>query len=305
MIGINQGEHDAAQIPKTSHFHRGPAETLDLPSMSFSAIDDRLVEVGNREEMVRGRRVLHPPGEISHASCLSNLNFLVIGHLRKVEWVGAVHLLTRWSEDSDFCVDLSVRPVGRESTDPGQLEALAFEVIYEPSHEITHFWREDIRDRDCIYKHTPEELRERAEEISLRGVPLFGVFSDDHEVKRWSPESGDWKELAADAVIEHECFVRPVPVQAIFDHEKAEDAVIEVLCETGDSVFSALAVKKIDRMVCSAKRQAISTVLAARGISLSDEERRRIHACYEAAELDRWLAKALMVEKAAEIWQKS
>ena len=157
--------------------------------MSYPAVDDRLVEVGTREEMVRGRRVLHPPGEVSHADCLSNLNFLVAGHLRIGEWVGAIHLLTRWSQDSDFCVDLSVRPAGRGSvTDRRHLEALAFEVIYEPSHEVTLFWREDIRDRDRIYKHTPEEVRERAEEISLRGVPLFGVFSDEHDVKRWSPE---------------------------------------------------------------------------------------------------------------------
>jgi len=249
--------------------------------------------------------VLKPPAEYPHADCHSQLNFVLNGH-RLPGWVGCIQLLTRWSQDSDFAADSCLLQAGTDlTTGERHLEALAFEIVYEPTHEVTHEWRSDVRDRDCIYKHTALEIRERAEEISLRGVPFYGIFVEQAEVRQWSAQDGVWESLPPDAFIEHEeheAFVRPMPVKALLEAEEADKAVYEALAAKADPVFAAMSTKRAPRAARVAKTQAIATVLAARGLTPSDEEREKIQSCYQDDVLDRWLARAVVVDSVSEIF---
>jgi hypothetical protein len=245
--------------------------------------------------MIRGRVCYKPPGEFPHATSLSRVNFVLTAHLDH-DWASSLGLLTRWSEDSDFSTDYCFL---RRGTDPEtgwrHIESLAFEVIYEPTHEVTHLWRQEVRDRSLIYRHTPEEVRKRAQEISLRGVVLYGLFVEREQVCRWSPEASDWQPVGTE--IEHEAFVRPLPVKALLDEDKADDAVYEALAGKADFVFAAMAAKRVDKMVRSAKIRAIGSVLTARGLALSEKERAKICSCYEDERLDRWISQAAVVAR--------
>ena len=83
----------------------------------------------------------------------------------------------------------------------------------------------------------------------------------------------------------------PVPVLALYDREAAHEATLKNLLQRRGYA-------DIDAVRVEAKVEALLAVLAARGLTVSAEQRARISAVREPESLDRWIAQAVTAETA-------
>jgi hypothetical protein len=88
----------------------------------------------------------------------------------------------------------------------------------------------------------------------------------------------------------------PVPVDALYDDETARAVTLRnLLNRHGYADLDAVLVEgRVE-----GRAQAILDVLAARGIAVPEEVRRRVLACTEPAALDRWLTRAAVATGSA------
>lgn len=89
----------------------------------------------------------------------------------------------------------------------------------------------------------------------------------------------------------------PVPVRALVDPEASNEATLRNLLNR-KGYGSLEAVRESGQ--CAEARQAILTVLSARGLAVSDEVRARVAACADLPTLGRWLARAAVLPDALE-----
>jgi len=189
-------------------------------------------------------------------------------HVRE-GYVASSDLLTRAGPASDFATDTCIRRAGIDpATDVRYLEELAFEVVNEQSER---------------------EVRERAEDLSARGVRrIIAIFVERGEVREWSPDREEWVTLARSSLLEDPVLIRPVPVRALLDTAAADDAVVDALDAKGN--------RRLDRLESAAqragrrsglresreegreegRREAVEVACELLGISLGPDERRQL-----------------------------
>jgi hypothetical protein len=242
---------------------------------TFPPLEEHLVtpEV-TRDEVVRGRRVVAQPSHPPHGDRHCELDYVVRGHIRR-DYIGSTDMITRTSADSDFATDTSVRKAGTNSaTGERWLEELAFEVVHTQST------------RDMI---------DRAEDLALRGVRrVFAIFVKEGTVREWSRAASSFQTLALGDVIQDDCLSTPIPVRALLDAAEADNAVARALLAKGNPVLAARAAASKNQGKAEGKAEAILTVLAARGVLISDDDRARITACADDERLRVWLVRAVM-----------
>ncbi|MBK9264810.1 MAG: Uma2 family endonuclease [Polyangiaceae bacterium] len=96
----------------------------------------------------------------------------------------------------------------------------------------------------------------------------------------------------------------PVPVEALFDREAAHEATLRNLLQRKG--FASLeAVREEGKLEgkLESKLDSLHQILVARGIALTAAQRRKIDSEEDMSEVDAWIAKALVVTSAKELFK--
>src|SRR5947199_1913451 len=282
----------------------GASPSLRLPGREpFPPLDEHLVEPEvTRDEIIGGRRVVAMPALEPHAGQQTDLDFVLRAHVAP-GYKTASDLLTRHAVDADFASDACIYGQGVDPETGGRcLEEVAFEIVSEQ--------RERNATEKAVYMHR-------------RGVRrIFTILvKGERRVCEWSPESQSWRPLAADGQIEDPCLVKPLAVAALLDAAVADNAVVEALAAKGNPALR----RREDAARSEGKREgksegkregrsegrvegraegvaeSILKVLEARGIAISEAQRQEILDCRDLAQLDRWLARAVLASSIEEI----
>ncbi len=162
-----------------------------------------------RFEVIDGKVAYVSPSDEPHGSRHSKVSALLEAHV-KDGWDVACDMLTRAAKKDDFAPDASVFPSARDRATGGRrLEELAFEVV------------------------STERLNaagQKAATLVARGVRR--VFAIDVKRKRaleWSVDTSAWTILGRSEAIADEALVVPLPVSALVEAAKSDDAVAAAL----------------------------------------------------------------------------
>jgi hypothetical protein len=264
--------------------------SLHLPGRGpFPPVDEHLVEPEvTRDEIIGGRRVVAFPAEAPHADQHGDLQYVLRAHVAP-GYVASVDLLTRFDQNSDFASDACVR---REGVDPQtsrrHLEELAFEVVSEQREK---------------------KVSEKVPRMHRRGVRrIFAIFIKNRQVCEWSAEGqGSWRPLDLASAIEDSCLAKPLALAALLDAAAADDAVVQALAAKDNPELRRMnaAARSEGRAEGRVEELATSilSVLEARGIAVSPEQRQEILRCADLDRLRRWLRQAALAATADEILQ--
>jgi len=259
-----------------------------MPDM-FPPVDEHLVEPEvTRDEIIGGRRVVAFPAEAPHADQHGRLQYVLQAHVAP-GYVAAVDLLTRLDQKSDFASDACVR---REGVDPQtgkrHLEELAFEVVSEQREQ---------------------DVSEKVPRMHRRGVRrIFAIFIKSQQVCEWSAEGpGSWRPLGLASSIEDPCLAKPLAVAALLDAAAADDAVVQALAAKDNPELRRMndaarsegkAEGRVEELATS-----ILSVLEARGIAVSPDQRQEILRGADLDQLRHWLRRSALAVTADDILQ--
>jgi hypothetical protein len=270
-------------------------EAMHLPGRSsFPRVDDHLVSPEiTRDEIIGGRRVVASPAEAPHATWHGDLQYVLRAHVA-TGYSGAVDLLTRQGEKSDFASDACIYKDGIDpATGARHLEEIAFEVVSEQSER---------------------DVTEKAVGMHRRGVRrIFAVFIKSPRLCEWSPESQSWRPLDAGSSIEDRCLVKPLAVAALLDAALADNAVAEALIAKGNPTImkreaAAKASGKAEGRAEGRVEGVASSILAIleeRGIAVSAAQQEKILHCSDFDRLNRWLRRAVLAASTDELTAES
>jgi hypothetical protein len=264
---------------------------LHLPGRgSWPRIDDHLVSPEiTRDEIIGGRRVVAFPAESPHATQHGDLHYVLRAHVAP-GYLGAVDLLTRQGEKSDFASEACVYKDGIDpSTGARYLEEIAFEVVSEQSEQ---------------------DVTEKAVGMHRRGVRrIFAVFVKGPRLCEWSPESQSWHPRKAGSYIEDRCLVTPLAVAALLDAALADNAVVEALVAKRNPLILEREAAAEARGEARGKAEgwaegiaaSILKILEARGFAVGPALREEILRCSDLDRLDWWLGRAALATSADEL----
>lgn len=239
-------------------------------------VDERLAPPETRLEYLDGIEIFAAPADPPRAMLHFDLAYVLRAHVAH-GYRGAVDMLTRTSETSDFAADASVFPAEPDpETGERQLEEIAFEVATEQALAVP---------------------TDKARKLVQRGVRrVFCILVEQQRVLEWSRETDGWKPLPVDAAIADPVLSRPLPLAALFDQAARDNAVALALLEKGafDRVLA-------ERGRLEATRSAILRVLEVRELSVPEAVSREIAACNDLTKLDRWMRRAVKAKTADEV----
>ncbi len=178
--------------------------------MSLPAVDDRLVAPGSNAEIFEGRLVMSPPGaEPPHAMRHLTLAYLLGAHVAP-GYAAAIDMLTRVDKTSDFAPDASVFPVGTDPETGGRrLEVLAFEIVSKQRLSVA---------------------KKKAKKLVARGVErVFALALASNRAVEWDRRTQNWRPVHLDEHIVHACLAAPLPIRAMLDTVRADEAVLAAL----------------------------------------------------------------------------
>ena len=232
------------------------------------AVDDRLVVAETRYEIEDGRRVHVPPADEPHGTSHGALAALVRAH-RAPGYSMAIDMLTRTSRVDDIAPDVSVYPTARDPKTGGRrLEQLAFEIASTES--LAH-------------------AGAKAAKLAARGVRrVLAIDVERGRALEWSSEAGQWTLLDRRAHLDDAALAVPIPIDALIDAARADDAIARALRAKRHPEFVA----EREHGRAEGRAEALLIVLAARGLAPTNDELRRIRAERDLGRLERWLAAA-------------
>jgi hypothetical protein len=275
------------------------------PGTPLPGIDDHVVRPETPEELLHGEKLWKMPAKPPHARQHFDLASVLAAHLAE-GYLGAVEMLTRTDFDSDFAPDASVYPAEPDpATGQRQLEELAFEICSEqalrvPTTKAREMVRRGVRRVFCVLvKENDEEAGGERPRRSLRRG------RKETQILEWSRATDGWSSpLPGDAAIDDPCFARPLPVRALVRASERDDAVAEALRARGNRVFREERAAGRAEGIAEGRAEALVAFLEARRLAISEQERGRILACTDQAELDRWLRRAPFVTQVDELWEE-
>lgn len=275
-----------------------PAPGLRLPAPGATGgpggpwprLDDHLVAPENEEraEIIDGHTVHCMAGNPEHSGAQANLT-AVLRVVAAPGYTGHVELLTRSDVDQDFAADACILRDGKdEATNTRYLEELAFEVINEQSLATA---------------------TRKAERLSHRGVRrVFGLFVKEGKVKEWR---GAW-ELLTEPITDP-CLRLPLLPQALLEGADGELLMARALIAKGNPEIEKYSQARAAQGYKDGEAKghkdgeakglalAILSVLSARGLVISEDQRSRIGACGDIATLTAWIARAALVSDANDL----
>ena len=279
-------------------FH-APGSSSPLPR-----VDDRFAPPETRVEYLNGLELFAAPADQSHATRHWDLTYVLGGYVSE-KYSGAVDMLTRAGEASDFAPDASIFPKDPDPVTGGRgLEELAFE----------------ITDKQSISVPTA-----KARLLIARGVRrVFCVLVGKRRVMEWSRATDGWEPLSMSASIEDPCLVRPLPIAALLDGAISDDAVARALLAKGvpalqealraqaekgkaEGLTEGLAeglAEGLSEGQIRGKRDAIAMILRERKLDVPPSLAAKIEACRDGERLDEWLRRALTASSVSAMIEK-
>jgi hypothetical protein len=254
---------------------------------AWPRVSDYGVETETDFELFQGQiRAVAHAGPL-HSQQLNQVSFVLRPHVTRSHGVD-LFLLTRQDAGNNFASDISIRKDGLDpDTDDRYLEELAFEI-----------------------KSTlvPDELEQRVRVMAARGVrrifaiPVRGDAAGSEiiagPVAEWIAAEERWRTYRDDEVIADPCLFQPVPVRALLDAVEADDAVAQALLGKENPVL----IKYGDTRARRALQKVLQLLLRDRGIVIDTDADARIDACSDLEILQRWLARAVLVASANELF---
>jgi hypothetical protein len=256
-------------------------EPAQEPTLELPEVDERLVSPGTRYEIEDGRLAYVPPAKEPQATCHARLCSLALAH-RADGYAAAIYMLTRTSRIDDFAPHVSVYPTARNPRTGGRrLEELAFL----------------IADADALTR-----AGRRAAKLASRGVRrVFAIDVEHTEALEWSQLLSRWLLRDPRSEIEDPVLAVPIPIDAIFEDDRADDAVArawrlkrhpEFLSERAEGMAKGLAEGMAEGMA-KGLAEALFIVLAESGLEPTPDERDRIFEERDLGRLERWVAAAV------------
>lgn len=221
-----------------------------------------------RYEAIDGKIEFVAPSDEPHGTYHSKIAALLEAYAA-ADYRVAVDMLTRTSEKNDMAPDASVFPSVRDPETGGRkLEELAFEVV--STEALSHAAR-------------------KARALTERGVRrVFAVDVERRRALEWSRRTGSWEILPGDGAIEDRTLALPLPLSALAEAMRADDAVARALLAKKNPVIEdALRAARLD-----GKREALVQILTARGLKISKKADKHIRAERDESVVDRWLKAA-------------
>jgi Uma2 family endonuclease len=264
---------------------------------TLPAVDDRLVMPGTPYEIIDGELVRVSPADPPHGERHLQLCALIEAHTGD-QFEAAADLLTRTSEVDDIAPDVSVYPDGPDPETGGrQLEQLAFEIVN---------------------KQTLGKAGKKAAKLAARGVRrVFAIDVQGSRVLEWSKARRRWRPLDPAGQIADAALAVALPIAALIHRAKADDAMARALVAKRNPVIEKVRAEGMRRGTANGMRRgvrrgtadgvrrgtakAVVAVLAARGVSLDNAQRRLILDEPDLARLERWLTRAITCTSAAEL----
>lgn len=257
-----------------------------------------------RFEIIDGKVEYVAPADEPHGTTHSKISALLEAYAAE-GYAVASDMLTRTSARSDMAPDASVFPAARDPRTGGrQLEEIAFEVV--STERLGH-------------------AAKKARALHGRGVRC--VFAIDVKRRRalaWSSETDGWSMLPSDGAIEDRALALPLPIHALVDAAKSDDAVAAALLAKKNPVIEEAirageARGKRDGEARGEKRgekrgkkrglregkiASILAVLAARGVAVSEKQEKRIREEKDDAILDGWIRRVALVARASDLFEE-
>lgn len=177
-------------------------------------VDERLVMPGSGIEILDGKVLSVPGADPPHARRHAELAYVLGAHIAP-GYVSALDMLTRTDARSDFAPDASVYPEAKDPETGGRrLEVLAFEVVSTQRLAVA---------------------TRKARALAARGVRrVFALVLSKDKALEWdlgssSPPGGRWRPMHRDEVIQDASLASPLPVGALLDVARADEAVLAAL----------------------------------------------------------------------------
>jgi hypothetical protein len=277
------------------------SSTSDNASEELPEIDERLVAPESRYEIDDGKLVYVSPADPPHALCHMNLAALLRAHVAP-DFLGAVDMLTRTSKIDDIAPDASVFPRAPDPRTGGrQLEHLAFEIASTES--LGHSGR-------------------KAAKLIGRGVRrVFAIDVERSRVLEWSRALASWSILDLGAHIEDPALAVPLPVDALVESSKTDDAIARALVARQHPVIEAAKAIAKDEGWREGRNEGrregrnegrreargegavkiVLAVLESRGLSPTPQQRDAILGERDAARVERWIARVALCASVAEL----
>ena len=257
-------------------------ETTDADS-ELPDVDERLVAPESGYEIIDGMVVAVPPALPPHATRQSKIAALFEAHTR-ADYDVATEMLTRTSKIDDIAPDVSVFARAPDPKTGGRrLEELVVEIIST---------------------QTIANAATKAEKLSKRGVRrVFGIDLTRGRLLEWSRELGTWSILDSSADLVDAVLATPMPLSAMLDAGRTDDAVARALVAKHNPIVAAVRAEGLAEGVAEGLAEGTSrsilAVLEARGIRISDAQKATIATERDPAKLARWLAVAATCRDAA------
>lgn len=255
-------------------------DSSDSEDRRLPAVDDRLVAPESRFEISDGKVVYVAPADEPHGTRHSKVAALVEAHARD-DFDVAVDMLTRTSVLDDMAPDVSVFPRARDpETDGRQIEQLVFEIC------------------------STERLRDaggKAAKLVGRGVRrVFVVDVERRRALEWSTATESWQILGPDEEITDSALAAPLPVAALVDAAKADDAMARALLAKGNPVLVSALRESHDTGAAEGKAEgkaealaeSVLAVLEARGLPVPAAAEAQIRATRDLSSLQTLLRRA-------------
>ncbi len=240
-------------------------------------IDDRLALPAAGYEIIDGVVRFVPHADPPHTERHHSISALIGAHAH-ADFKVAIDMLTRTSKIADIAPDVSVFPRAPDPVTGGRaLEQLAFEIVSEQSSSVA---------------------TKKAAKLAGRGVRrVFAIDIWRGRIVEWSRASDPWQVHDVRGQLSDPALAVPLPVSALLEVASIDDEVARALIAKGNPVFETATANA----VAKGYAQAVIDILAARRVSVSDEQRARILAEREVARLDEWLRRALVCDSVGEL----
>jgi Uma2 family endonuclease len=245
------------------------------------AVDERLVMPETRYEAIDGKIAYVSPSDEPHGTYHSKIAALLEAHVVDAYQV-AVDMLTRTSAKNDLAPDASVFAVARDPETGGRrLEELAFEVV--STETLAHAGK-------------------KALSLVSRGVRrVFAIDVERRRALEWSRRTNGWEMLAPDGAIADPTLVRPLPLRALVEAMKADDAVAAALLAKKNPVLEEALRAARGEGVLQGKRDTLIRLLSRARLTLSEGDRARILSCSDGTVLDRWVDDVIGARDTADV----
>lgn len=203
-------------------------------------------------EILDGRLLIVPGADPPHARRHAALAYLLSAHVAEGH-AAAIDMLTRTSARSDFAPDASVYPTEPDvATGARRLEAIAFEIV--------------SRQRLAISTR-------KARELARRGVRrVLAIVLERERVLEWDRRTGRWRPMHVDEEIADAALSTPLPVRALLDTARADEAVLRAIEARRPELLEAFEARAEAREL----RRGIARLCAALEIPLGPARRRRL-----------------------------